>query len=108
MDGLISSDHKTRWNGEVDPYKYLNSCQHKYYLSGLGTDEFIYYVYQMESQQVGDYDARLKSIYTFKYSRHDDMEIYCENLLGWFMQYVESKGLLEYLKPVEGRKYELF
>lgn len=102
IDGVEIRDIKTKYSTPSDA-DYINSCQWKFYLQLFNADVFHFdlFVFEGYNKEKHGYDVRGLSLRRYNPPitcyRYEGMEKDNESLLKQFLEWVEFRGLTEYL-----------
>jgi hypothetical protein len=106
--GLRAKENKTKWfdrGQSFDLFQYADSCQPKFYFVGLEPVAVDYTVACFTCD--GEFlPVGLKSIEQFTLYPYPGVRDDCHDLLSEFVQYVESRNLLSYLRASRPSGYK--
>ncbi|WP_346318213.1 hypothetical protein [Chitinophaga sp. YIM B06452] len=106
IEGTKVHDHKCKFR--TPPFtEYLDSVQWKVYLDALASDIFQYNIFEVKDFDalIGDGPFIVDEGVSFLAhepmicTRYESMQQEIISLLNYFLDYVHSRGLLQYLKP---------
>ena len=102
VDGVEIRDIKTKYSS-VNDEDYIRSVQWRFYLELFGMDVFHFDLFVFDGYNIDKHGCDVRGIPLKRYEpaitcyRYDGMEQDNKNLLNQFMDWVELRGLTEYL-----------
>lgn len=106
--GSFIEEHKTRWK-PFDINKYMDSCQHRFYLDAFGATACQYNVSVMKhEEEESPYSAQLLSLEQFKVYPYEGMANDLTSLVDEFMAFVVSRNLQRYFVPRNEHTFSVF
>lgn len=102
VDGVEIRDIKTKYS-PINDEDYIHSVQWRYYLELFGTDVFHFDLFVFYGYKLNTHGCDVRGLPLTRYEpaitcyRYDGMEQDNLNLLNQFMDWIELRGLTEYL-----------
>ena len=106
IDGIELRDIKTKYSTPSDK-DYIDSCQWRYYLDIFGADVFHFDLFIFEGYKIDKHGYDVRGLALKRHTppitcyRYPAMEADNIALLNAFMDWAESRGLIQYLPTME-------